>query len=191
MLYRLTPVVCAAVLLAAPASASNQEVLDAIDEARAAYDEGDLAYAKETLDFAAQLIAQEKAGQLADLLPQPLDGWQAGEVETTAVGASMFGGGTVVERDYNGDGGDLTVRLTADSPLLAQIAAMFANPAMISASGGEMLRLGRRQTAALTGDGTLQFLVENRIMVQIEGDAERESKIAYAEAIDLAALRDY
>ena len=180
--------VSALFLLAPPAFADD--VSDAINDALAAYEEGDLEYAKESLDFASQLIAQQKAGTLSDLLPEPLEGWEAAEAETESMGAAMFGGGTIARRDYSKGDSSVNIEFIADSPIIAQMGAMFANPALIGASGGKMVRIGR-QTAMIDDEKNIQFLVENRIMVQINGNASEDEKMAYAKAIDLRKLRDY
>jgi len=165
------------------------DVTDAIDEAAAAYAEGDLAYAQESLQFASQLIGQMKTGTLADLLPDPLEGWEAGEAETETMGAALFGGGSTVTRLYTRGDDEISIQYIADSPLVAQMAMMFSNPAMIG-SAGKLLRLGR-QKAVIDEDGSVQFVVNNSVMVQVDGDASEEDKVAYAKAIDIGALNDY
>ena len=174
-----------AAMSALPAAADD--VTEAIEEAVAAYEEGDLAYAKESLEFAAQLIGQMKTGTLAALLPEALDGWEAGETETETMGAAMFGGGSTASRTYAKDGKVVEIEYIADSPILAQMAAMFANPAMM---GGKAVRIGR-QRAVIDDDGTIQFLVDNRIMVRVGGDASVEDKTAYAKTIDARALKNH
>lgn len=172
---------------AVPASADD--ISDAIEEAAAAYAEGDLAYAQESLQFASQLISQMKTGTLAGLLPEPLDGWEASEAETETMGAALFGGGSTASRQYMKGDAMVSVQYTANSPMVAQMAAMFSNPAMLGA-GGKLLRLGR-QKAVIDDDGNVQFVVDNSVMVQIDGNAGEEDKIAYAKAIDVKALGDY
>ncbi len=170
------------------ANAWADDVTDAIDEAATAYEEGDLAYAKDSLEFAAQLIGQMKTGTLATLLPEPLDGWDAAEAETETMGAAMFGGGSTASRAYTMGGKNVTVQYIANSPMIAQMAMIFSNPAM--AGAGKLIRLGR-QKAMIDADGSVQFVVNNAIMVQVDGSASEEDKIAYAKAIDIKALKDY
>ena len=171
------------------ANAWADDVTDAIAEATAAYEEGDLAYAKESLEFASQLIGQMKTGTLAGLLPEPLDGWEGNEAETETVGAAMFGGGSTVSRSYTKGNENVTVQYIANSPIVAQMAAIFSNPAMMG-GGGKLLRLGR-QKAMIDDQGSVQFVVNNAIMVQIDGSASEEDKVAYAKMIDVKALKDY
>ena len=178
------------VLAMAISPAHADEVTDAIDEAIAAYEEGDLSYAQESLTFASQLIAQMKTATLADLLPDALDGWEASEAESETMGAAMFGGGSTVSKVYTKGDKVVSIQYIADSPLLAQMAVMFANPAMATAGGGKLLRIGR-QKAMVDQEGTIQFLVDNRIMVEISGDAAEDDKMTYAKSIDLKELKSY
>ena len=81
----------AALLAAAtlPAVAAD-DILDAIDQARKAYTSGDMGSAKQSLDLASQLIGQKNAEGFAALLPKPLPGWKAGEVQTQALGQLLY-----------------------------------------------------------------------------------------------------
>ena len=56
---------------AVPARAAD-DILDAIDQARKAYQAGDLAGAKQSADLASQLIGQKNAETFVTLLPKPL-----------------------------------------------------------------------------------------------------------------------
>lgn len=178
----------AALALCAAIPAAADDVTDAIDEARSAYEGGDLGYAKESLDFAAGLIAQQRAQGLGDLLPAPLAGWTATASGNAA--AAALGMGLTAERTYKKDGANVTVRLVADSPMITQMGVMFSNPAMIAASGGTLMRFGR-QKAMASKEGDITFIVDNRILVQVEGRGDPADRRRYAEAIDLEALEAY
>ena len=175
-----------AIFATSPASADD--VTDAIEEALAAYQEGDNAYAKESLDFASQLIGQMNTDSLAALLPEPMEGWTAGEASTETMGAALFGGGSNASRDYSRGDDDISIQYTANSPIVAQMAAMFSAAGM--AGGGKLIRLGR-QKAMVDEDGGIQFVVNNNVMVQIDGNASAEDKMAYAKAIDIRKLKDF
>ena len=72
--------ICAAAFLAmafAPAAFAADDILDAIDQARRAYQAGDMAGAKQSLDLASQLVGQKNAENFAALLPAALPGWKA------------------------------------------------------------------------------------------------------------------
>ncbi len=182
--------ICAIALSVTVAATTAQadDVTDAIAEAAAAYEEGDLAYAKESLEFATQLIGQMKTGTLATLLPEPLAGWEAGEVDTETMGAALFGGGSTASRDYTKGDKTVSIQYTANSPIVAQMAGMFSAAAM--GGGGKLIRLGR-QKAMVDEDGGIQFVVDNSVMVTVDGNASTEEMKAYAKAIDIKALKDY
>ena len=60
-----------------PALAAD-DILDAIDAGRKAYQAGDMQNAKQSLDLASQLIGQKNAEAFAAMLPAPLPGWGRG-----------------------------------------------------------------------------------------------------------------
>ena len=90
-------------LLAAPAFADD--ITEAMEQARKAYQSGDLTNAKQSLDLASQLIGQKNAEAFAALLPNALPGWKAEKPQTTAIGASGFGA-SVASRNYQNAKGD-------------------------------------------------------------------------------------
>src|SRR5437588_10471357 len=104
-MHLLRMIAAAAILsMAAPALAAD-EVIEAIDQARKAYQGGDLAGAKQSLDLASQLIGQKNADAFGKLLPAPLAGWKAEEVQTISVGNVGFGAPTA-SRSYANAKGD-------------------------------------------------------------------------------------
>ena len=170
----------------APAQADDVE--DALEMALEAYRAGDLAVAKEEIDFAAQLIAQKKAAALADYLPEPLPGWE--RMDDGGGGqAGMFGGGMSASATYTRDRDRVEVQFMANNQMVTAMAGMFGNAAMMG-SMGEVKRINR-QKVVITQAGELQTLVDNRIFITISGNAPVEDKEAYFEAIDLRALEDF
>src|ERR1700690_4102482 len=120
----------AAVFLAAlvlPALAAD-DILDAIEAARKAYQAGDMANAKQSLDLASQLVGQKNAENFAALLPAALPGWKADKAETTSVGVTVFGVPSASRRYIGPDGRDVLVRITGDSALVLYFAQLFMNP---------------------------------------------------------------
>ena len=171
-------------LLSVPAFADD--ISEAIDQARKAYQSGDLTNAKQSLDLASQLIGQKNAEAFAALLPNALPGWKAEKPQTTAIGASGFGA-SVASRTYqNAKGDNVEVQITGDSAMVAQIATFLNNPAMAGAMG-KLVRVGN-QRAIQDGDGNVKMIVANKFLISVEGSADGASKLAYAQAIDLAKL---
>lgn len=171
----------------ATAPARADDILDAIDQSRKAYQAGDLATAKQSLDLASQLIAQKNAEGFATLLPEPLAGWKAEKAQTNAVGATVFGGVSAASRTYSNDKGDtVDISISGDSTLLMQFGPMLSNPAMAGALG-KLVRIGE-QRAVQNQDGDLMMVVANKVLINVQGSADAATKMAYARAIDVAKL---
>src|SRR5436305_14138481 len=117
------------VLMAAPALAAD-EVIEAIDQARKAYQGGDLAGAKQSLDLASQLIGQKNADTFGKLLPAPLAGWKAEEVQTTSIGNVGFGASIASRHYINAKGDTVEVQITGASAMLMQFATVPHTPAL-------------------------------------------------------------
>lgn len=182
------PIVVALALAGGPAAAD--EVEEALDLALEAYRAGDLTLAQEELDFASQLIKQQKASALGRYLPEALPGWVRHDDDSG--GGGPFGGmmaSATYLSEGEGDRKRVGVQIMANSQMVASMAAMFANPAMLGTQG-ELKRIGR-QKVILTKQGELQAIIDNRILVTIDGNAGPEDKEAYFEAIDLRALADF
>jgi dihydroxyacetone kinase DhaKLM complex PTS-EIIA-like component DhaM len=175
-----------AAVLSYPAFAAD-DILEAIDGARKAYQAGDMGTAKQSLDVASQLIAQKNAEGFVALLPAPLSGWQAEKAQTTAVGASILGGASAASRNYtNAKGDNIDVTITGDSAMLSQFAPMLANPALAGAMG-KLVKIGD-QRGIQTNDGDVLVLVGNKFLVNVTGSGDAASKLAYAQAVDIAKL---
>lgn len=169
-----------------PAVAAD-DILDAIDQGRKAYQSGDMSGAKQSLDLASQLIAQKNAEGYAALLPEPLAGWKAEKAQANAVGAAMFGGVSAASRTYSHASGDtVEVSISGDSALLMQFAPMLNNPAMAGAMG-KLIRIGN-QRAVQSHEGDIIMVVANKFLINVQGSANVANKTAYAQAIDVAKL---
>lgn len=170
-------------LLVSPVRADD--IADAIAEAQKAYAAGDLAGAKQSLDVASQLLAQHNAAGLAKFLPAAPAGWTAGDTETDAAAAAVFGGGLIARRDYTKGDDTVTVQILAQSPMVAQMGAMFANAQMLGMMG-KVFRL-QGKTAVLTKEGNVQLLSGGTLVI-IEGSGSEADKRAFLGAMDLKAL---
>ena len=173
-------------VLATTAPARADEVSDAIAEAQRAYQSGQVQAAQTALQEALQLIAQRAAAGLAAALPDALPGWTAEEATSNAAGAGLFGGATALRSFRNAQGQTVEIQVMSDNPLVAQLGPILANP-MLAGAMGRIVRVGD-QRAIQGNDGNIQMLVDNRILVQVQGDAPVEAKLAYARAINVARL---
>src|SRR5258707_14506520 len=109
------PLIAALALLGAIAPAAwADDITDAMDQARKAYQAGDLGGAKQSLDLASQLIGQKNAEVFATLLPNALPGWKAEKVQTTALGAAGLGASTASRTHNNAKGDHVEGETTGD-----------------------------------------------------------------------------
>jgi hypothetical protein len=183
---RLIVVVTCAVLSLTGAALAADDILDAIDQARKSYQSGDFAGAKQSLDLASQLIGQKNAEAYGTILPKPLAGWTADEIQTQALG-SVAMGASMASRNYTNAKGDrVQVQITGDSMMVAQFAPLLANP-QIAGAMGKIIRVGN-QRAIQTNDGEIHMVVANKFYVSVSGSAPADAKAAYANAIDVAKL---
>lgn len=177
----------AALLMAAPAHADDVE--DSIEAALEAYRSGDIDAAKEEIDFASQLLSQLKAEGLRDFLPAPLAGWERHDDDTSSHPMGAFGGGQMASASYMREGETVDIQLMANNQMVTAMAGMFANAAMMG-SMGKVQRIGGEKVV-ISSDGEVQALVDGRIMVQISGSADAETKTVYFEAIDIKGLKSF
>jgi hypothetical protein len=170
-----------------PTPVRADEISDALIEATKAYQVGQVAAARTAMEEALQLLAQRTAAGLGSALPAALPGWQAEKVETQTAGLAFLGGGSQASRTYRNAGGqNVQIQVTANSPVLAQLGMIMANPAMAGAMG-KLIHIGS-QRAIQTNSNEIQMLVNNRILVVVNGNASTEDKLAYAQAIDVTKL---
>jgi hypothetical protein len=167
-------------------AALADEVGDAITAAQTAYKAGELSQAKQSLDIASQLIAQQTAEALVAALPKPLAGWKAGNPDTSAGGVFGFSG-TQASRSYtNAKNESIDVSIATDSPLLTQLATAMANPALAGLMG-KLVTVGT-QRAIQTKEGEINMLVASRYVVNVTGGGTADDKLNYAKGIDLTVL---
>ena len=168
-----------------PAIAAD-DILDAIEQARKSYQSGDLGNAKQSLDLASQLIGQKNAESFGVLLPPALPGWKAEPVQTTALGQIGLGASAASRNYTNAKGDNVEVQITGDSALIMQFAPLLNSPGLAGAMG-KIIRVGN-QRAIQARDGEITMVIANKFLVTVQGSADAEAKMAYAQAIDVAKL---
>jgi hypothetical protein len=191
MLIRI--VLALALLVCAQSSRAEDIVLSTIKEATRQYGAGDYTGAASNLDYAAQLIRQQKSERMKALLPEPLSGWEGQEASAQALGAAIIGGGVTVSRDYKKGPNKVSVEIVSDSPVLQSVLMMVNNPMFAGAGGGkfEMLKGQRAILKYNSGKktGELYIVVAARFVITIKGrPAAKEDLLAYGEAIDYRML---
>ena len=190
--HRVLPLFLA-LALHVPAVHAADNVVSTIREATRQYEVGDYTGAASNLDYAAQLVRQQKSERMKALLPEPLSGWEGKEANAQALGAAILGGGVTVSRDYKRGASNLSVEIVSDSPVLQSVLMMVNNPMFAGAGGGKLETL-KGQRAILKFDsgkksGDLYVVVDGRFVITIKGrQVTREDLIAYGEAINYALL---
>lgn len=177
----------AAALIAFAGAASADEISDALSAALKAYEDGDVAYALEELDFAKAKLGALKSDALFGYLPPAPEGWTREDDKEAGAGMAMFGGGTAAEATYTSADGaqSYTISMMADSPMVAQMSALMTNAAVM---GMEVMRIGRQKFAK--NDGEITGLVANRILVRAEGD-DADLLVKALEQIDYGKLTQF
>ncbi len=183
-MFRATLFSLALVALVNPALAD--EVTDTLSSALQAYEEGDIDYAIEELDYAKQLLAELSSQELTAFLPEPPDGWTR-EIsdENMNAGLAFLGGGFAAEAEYSNGDETFTLSIMADNPMVAGFAGILSNAGLM---GLKMHRVGR--VKFFENDAQLQTLIDNRILVQAEGAAP-VVMVPILELIDFKALEDF
>lgn len=160
-------------------------VSDRLKAAIAANDDGDLKTAAIELAAASTALSEKKAAILNKHLPAAPEGWtQTINTEYTQ-SLGMAGGGTGTEARYDGpDGSYVNVGFIMDSPMMTMMMGMFGNPQMLAMLGKTVEAGG---ATYIDQDNSLVTVVDNRIMVTLNGD-DTAQLLPFANAIDHAAL---
>jgi hypothetical protein len=193
---RFLPLVLAAALVPTGgvwATSEEDTVIRVIREATRQYETGDYTGAASNLDYAAQLVRQQKSEHMKSLLPEPLPGWQGQAPDGQALGSAIIGGGVTVSRDYLKGESTVSIEIVSDSPVLQSLLMMVNNP-MFAGAGGGKLEMLKGQRAIIKydeekKDGEMYVVVDSRVVVTIKGSRiERRDLLAYGEVIDYQRL---
>jgi len=186
-------VLALAIILCSQPLLAEDNVLSTIKEAIMQYQAGDYTGAASNLDYASQLVRQQKSEKMKGLLPAPPVGWQAGEASAQALGAAILGGGVTVSRDYTKGSSAVSVEIVSDSPVLQSVLVMINNP-MFAGAGGGKLETVKGQRAIIKYEnskksGELYIVVASRFVITIKGrQVARDDLLAFAEIMDYRVL---
>ena len=175
-----------AVAATTPAAADAFE--DTLAAALEAYRGGDFDAARRQLDAAEGHLSEAKAAQLDRFLPAPFPGWRRQIGEPCQLSAVSLGG-VVAQAAYTDGQQTISVKLVAGSALVSSMAAMRESFLNLSPSA-QIERIAGRNVV-IDESGSLQGLIDNRVVVEIEGQADLQTKKAYFAAIDAPALSAY
>jgi len=185
--------------LALVVSACADEVLEGIDYAKKAYEEGSYSEAIEELNFAIAQIQSLQVDELRKALPDPLSGWTMEEQESEAGAFGFFGLGSglgVTRKYYKEDSGEtIEIFIGAQSMMLQQITMFLNNPAMAAAQPDTKLEKKRIAGERITimeefssedERGKLSLTPHDETVVTIEGwdISDKEILYEYLDGID-------
>lgn len=185
--------------LALVVSACADEVLDEMDYAREAYEEGSYSEAIESFNFIIAQIRSLQVDELRKALPEPLSGWTMEEQESDAMGYNLFGLGSgvgVTRRYYEEDSGaTIEITIGAQPMLLQQITMFLKNPALAATQPNTKLEkkriAGKRITiveefSSEDESGKLSLTPDDKTLVIVEGwdISDKEILYEYLDGID-------
>ena len=191
--------------LALVVSAYADEVLEEIDYAREAYEDGSYSEAIEGFNFVIAQIRSLQVDELRKALPEPLSGWTMEEQESDAMGYGLFGLGSglgVTRRYYEEDSGaTIEITIGAQSMLLQQITMFLKNPALAAAQPNTKLEKKRIAGERITiveefssedERGKLSLTPDDKTLVIIEGwdISDKEILYEYLNGIDFDLMAE-
>lgn len=181
------PSLLIATALLAPLPSAADDITDALSAAIEAYEAGDVQDALGEIAYATQLLNELQAEGLAGYLPPALDGWTVTVSDDASQSLGFMGGGSAAEAEYTGPGGRFSIMLVADNPMVAAMAGMLGNPAMMG-SFGRIERI--KGENFLDADGELSALIGGRVLVQASGGS-LEDMSAHLEQIDFDTITSF
>ena len=180
-------------LLIASFEVLSDGVVDQINLGLEAYEAQDYKAAIDELNYAIAEMQEKLNSQNATLLPAPLEGWTASEVENMSGGMAMMGGGTHMSRSYSREGENVEISIMAGSPMMAGALAMINNPMLLNSSPDtKPYRYKRIKGMQQTSDGQIEITlaVAGQIMVQVKGSGTDDATIKqYLDVMDFEALQ--
>ena len=181
-------------LMATSISASADGVEDQINLGLESYKKKDYKAALDDLNYAVAQIQEKLNAKNATLLPEPLDGWTATEVENNAGGMAMMGGGTHMSRMYQHEHESLEISITSGSPMVAGVLMMINNPMMLSSSPNmkpyRYKRIkGMQQVSGNRVETTLALAGQIMIQINATNLADRAVIERYLDAMDFERIQ--
>jgi hypothetical protein len=90
-------------------------------------------------------------------------------------------------RSFAKNGQRVTISISGDVRVLAELAFMVLDAAEAREAGARMVKI-KGNSGVVTSDGQIQVLVANRFLVIAEGDAPEDVKTSFLEQIDAKGL---
>jgi type II secretory pathway pseudopilin PulG len=145
---------------------------EALEAAKKAADAEQFGGAIAALQEAIKLLQRQQRAAILASMPK-VDGYEVQDDEVDESAEALTGGTflmTAITRRYNKDDKHISVEVTANSPMLGMLAAMFANPTIIKADGGELVQYGAHKAILKEGkdrDTELQILMHDKHLIKV------------------------
>lgn len=145
---------------------------EALENAKRAADGEQFGSAIAALQEAIKLLQKQQRAAVLAILPK-LEGYEVQDDEIDENADALTGGMfvmTAITRHYNKDDKHVNVEVTANSPMLGVIAAMFANPQIAKADGGELVQYGAHKAILKEGkdrDTELQIMMHDKHLIKV------------------------
>jgi hypothetical protein len=183
-----------ALVLTYSAGVSADDIQDQINLGLEAYQSKDYKLAIEELNYAVAQLQEKVNTQNADLLPEPLEGWTASEVENASAAMAMMGGGTTMSRSYRRGSETVEITLMSGSPMVVGMLQMVNNPMMLSSSPDTTPYRYKRikgMKQGVDGDIEVTLSIAGQIMYQITVKGSSEDVITqYLDATDFSKIQN-
>jgi hypothetical protein len=181
------------ILLVVPFSVMADEVEDQIKQGLQAYHSQDYRAAVDELNYAIAYIQEKLNSQNAELLPKPLKGWTASEIENASGAMSMMGMGSHMSRSYQRGNERIEISITAGSPMVAGALAMINNPMIISSNPNmKPFRYHRIKGIKEVSGKRIEITlaIAGQIMIQLAGSNTDEAAIKqYLDAMNFEGIK--
>jgi len=172
-------------------------VIDQIEAAKRAYENGEPQVAIQALNFAVAQIQEQQTAKQLELFPEPLPGWTADKATAESGGIAAMLTGKVLSRTYRNEtnGAEVQITLSANAPFLGALTSLMQMPMLLQADPSTSLYTHGSYRGMLKedpgGDLELSLMVSSNIMLQLSGSngADRAALEAYLEAMDIAAMQ--
>ncbi len=165
----------------------EDEVEKGLRQVYATYRAGDDQEVLAQLRALVKLVEAKAADAVGELLPAEVGDWKGESMKREDL--TIAGGGISISRMYVSEEKQIAVKVIKDAPVLKPMIALLGNK--------DLLALGNRKThrisgeiAVMEGERKLQMVLDERIYVELVGNAEADEQdlVSLARKLDLRAL---
>lgn len=178
---------------------AQHQVIETIDEAKAAYIQKNLKESVDYLSRALELINNELLTQLESIFPEPLKNWKveppSSQITKTAYTTSLL---SKCKYYKEGGGQSLEIEIQTNAPRIANIKMAFVNPLMIKQLGesAKISTINDRSCIErydpIDKFAELTFVPTSSVLITIRGYEMRNTEVVakYAEKVKWEALEE-